>query len=243
MNTFTIYPAIDLFDGKVVRLRQGKRKDKTIYANSPADMANKWINQGAKWLHIVNLNGAFGDQSVENREAIEDILASVGSKTKLQLGGGLRSQNDIRLALELNIDRVILGTAIIQDPEFGETVLEKFGGERIVLGLDAKGQELMAQGWQSGSGQNLIPLAKRFASAGARTAIYTNIKRDGMQTGIDWEIAETIAGETGLSVIASGGAKSLDDIRAAKSAGLSGIIIGRALYEGNFTLEEVLNVC
>ncbi|MCB2203000.1 1-(5-phosphoribosyl)-5-[(5-phosphoribosylamino)methylideneamino]imidazole-4-carboxamide isomerase [bacterium] len=243
MTTFTIYPAIDLFDGKVVRLRQGKKEEKTVYADSPADMASKWVDQGAEWLHVVNLNGAFGEQSVANRKAIEDILVTVGSKAKVQIGGGLRSIDDIRLALDMKIDRVILGTAIIRDPEFGEAVLRKFGGERIVLGLDAKGQELMAQGWQSGSGQNLIALAKRFATAGAKTAIYTNIQRDGMQTGVDWALAKTIADETGLDVIASGGAKSIEDIKAAKSAGLGGIIIGRALYEGNFTLKEALDVC
>jgi phosphoribosylformimino-5-aminoimidazole carboxamide ribotide isomerase len=136
----------------------------------------------------------------------------------------------------------VLGTAIIENPSFGEAVLEEFGGDRIALGFDAQGQELMSRGWQSSSGENLFSMAERFAQAGAKTAIYTNILKDGMQTGVDWEIAKLLSEQTGLDVIASGGTSRLEDIKAVRKAKLAGVIIGRALYEENFTLKEALNV-
>lgn len=242
MTDFIVYPAIDLRDGKVVRLQQGKGDRQTVYGDDPAETAMEWIQQGASWLHVVNLNGAFGEDTAENESAIKLIAAVGAGKIKIQVGGGLRTADQIQEAFNLGVSRVVLGTAVIEDPEFGEQVLVEFGGERIAFGFDAVGQELMSQGWQSGSGVDMLDLAKRLAGAGAKTLIYTNILKDGMQTGVDLENTKQLADQTGLAVIASGGTASLADIAQVRTAGLAGVIVGRALYEGIFTLKEALNV-
>lgn len=242
MKPFIVYPAIDLRFGKVVRLRQGKGDQQTVYSQDPGAVAQDWIAQGATWLHVVNLNGAFGEGTQENETAIQKIISAGKEKIKIQLGGGIRTAAQIEAALATGVSRVILGTAVIEDPDFGIEVLERFGGEKIVLGFDAVKQELMTQGWQAKSGVSMSGLAQRFSQAGAKTVIYTNIQKDGMQTGVDWENAKQLADETGLSVIASGGTASLEDIARVRAAGLAGVIVGRALYEGNFTLKEALHV-
>lgn len=242
MEKFTIFPAIDLRGGKVVRLRQGKPDQQTDYSNSPKEVAEDWISQGASWLHVVNLDGAFSETSRKNEDAIQAIIAAGKNKVKIQLGGGLRTMEQIATALNMGMTRVVLGTAIIENPTFGEAALKKYSGDRITLGFDALDQELMSRGWQSASGVKILPLAKQLAKAGAKTVIYTNILKDGMQTGVDWENAKILSDQTGLTVIASGGTTSIEDIRAVQKAGLGGVIVGRALYEGNFTLKEALNV-
>ena len=243
MANFTIYPAIDLSKGKVVRLRQGKKNQQTHYSNSPSAVAREWTNQGAQWIHVVNLDGAFGESSTENESAVKSILEQGEGKIKIQLGGGLRKTRQIKAALKMGVSRIVLGTAVIENPEFGEKVLDKFGGDKIALGFDALEGELMIRGWQSTTGMRMIPLAERLVQAGAETIIYTNIKKDGMQTGVDWENAKDLADQTGVQVIASGGTSNLADIKAVCKAGLTGVIIGRALYEENFTLKEAINVC
>lgn len=243
MTKFIVYPAIDLRYGKVVRLRQGKGDQQTVYGDDPAAAAREWIRQGASWLHVVNLNGAFGEDTAENEAAIKRIAAAGERKINVQLGGGLRTVDQIQAAFDLGVSRVVLGTAVIESPEFGEQVLAQFGGERIAFGFDAVGQELMSQGWQTGSGVKMLDLAKQLAEAGARTLIYTNILKDGMQTGVDLDNTKWLADQTGLAVIASGGTASLADIAQVRAVGLAGVIVGRALYEGNFTLKEALDVC
>jgi phosphoribosylformimino-5-aminoimidazole carboxamide ribotide isomerase len=243
MKPFSIYPAIDLRSGKVVRLRQGKSDQQTDYSSSPSDVACQWISQGASWLHVVNLDGAFGEASQKNESAIQSILNLGKHAVQIQLGGGIRTIQQIKTALAMGVNRVVLGTAIIENPEFGEEVLDTFGGEKIALGFDAVGEQLMSRGWQSASGVKALPLAVRFARVGAKTLIYTNILKDGMQSGVDWEYAKIIADQTGLEVIASGGTTHLADVEAVCKAGLAGVIIGRALYEGNFTLKEAIDVC
>lgn len=242
MNNFTIYPAIDLHDGNVVRLRQGKSDQQTKYSTSPVEVAREWVDQGAEWLHIVNLNGAFEEDAKKNQAAIQQICAYGKDKIKLQLGGGLRTVDHISAALDMGITRTVLGTAVIENPSFGVEVLERFGGARIAFGFDALGQELMSRGWQLSSGLTMTALAERLVQAGAKTLIYTNIQKDGMETGVDWENAKTLMDQTGIEVIASGGTASLADITKVAKAGLAGVIVGRALYEGNFTLKEALNV-
>jgi phosphoribosylformimino-5-aminoimidazole carboxamide ribotide isomerase len=243
MQPFSIYPAIDLRSGKVVRLRQGKSDQQTDYSSSPSDVACQWISQGASWLHVVNLDGAFGEASQKNESAIQSILNLGKHAVQIQLGGGIRTIQQIKTALAMGVNRVVLGTAIIENPEFGEEVLDTFGGEKIALGFDAVGEQLMSRGWQSASGVKALPLAVRFARVGAKTLIYTNILKDGMQSGVDWEYAKIISDQTGLEVVASGGTTNLADIKAVCKAGLAGVIIGRALYEGNFTLKEAIDVC
>jgi len=242
MSEFIIYPAIDLRDGKVVRLRQGKANQQTHYSDAPEEIAAGWIAQGAEWLHVVNLNGAFGENTKKNELAIEQIAPAAWNKAKIQLGGGIRTIRQIEAAFALGVSRVVLGTSVIENPAFGVEVLAQYGGNRIAFGFDALGQELMSRGWQTASGINMVSLAEKLAGAGARTLIYTNIQKDGMQTGVDWENTKLLADQTGLEVIASGGTATLEDIAHVRNTGVAGVIIGRALYEGNFTLKEALNV-
>lgn len=242
MGEFIIFPAIDLRDGKVVRLKQGRGDEQTVYANNPEPVALDFIAQGAEWLHLVNLNGAFGEATEKNEAAIRTIVEQSDGKVSIQLGGGLRNLNQVETALSLGITRIIIGTAIIEDPEFGIELLDAFGSEKLVFGLDVRDKQLMSRGWQSSSGKNLSELAQFLADAGAITIIYTNIQKDGMQTGVDWKTARQLSKQTGMQVIAAGGVKSVQDIADAKFAGLAGIVIGRALYEGNFSLQEALHV-
>lgn len=241
MNNFVVFPAIDLRNGKVVRLYQGKGDHQTIYDHYPEKVAEEWIAQGAEWLHVVNLNGAFGENTEQNEAAIQRISTIGKNKVKIQLGGGIRTIDQISAALDIGVSRIVLGTAVIENPSFGEEVLVKFGGEKIAFGFDALGQELMSRGWQSSSGTVMKTLASNLAKAGARTIIYTNIEKDGMQTGVDLKSTKRLADETGLRVIASGGTATLEDVIRVRKVGLSGIIVGRALYEGNFTLTEAIN--
>lgn len=242
MSEFIVYPAIDLRFGKVVRLRQGKGDQQTVYGSDPESVAEDWIGQGAEWLHVVNLNGAFGESTEENEVAIKGIVEAGKEKVNIQLGGGIRSVEEIEAALALGVTRIVLGTSVMENPAFGKVVLNRFGGERVAFGFDARGQELMSRGWQSASGLSMTALGEELAMAGAATLIYTNIKKDGMQTGVDWDNARQLSTKTGLRVIASGGTASLEDIHNVREARLAGVIIGRALYEGNFSLQEALNV-
>jgi phosphoribosylformimino-5-aminoimidazole carboxamide ribotide isomerase len=243
MSAFTIYPAIDLRFGKVVRLSQGQGDRQTVYGDDPASTAQSWITQGAEWLHVVNLNGAFGEATAQNESAIENIVAAAKNKAKVQLGGGIRELDHIEKAFALGVTRVVLGTAVIENPSFGIEAISSFGAQKIAFGFDALEDELMSRGWKSHSGQSMLALAQTLKEAGGQTVIYTNILKDGMQTGVDWQVAKHLSDQTGLSVIASGGTVILEDIVKVHTAGLSGVIIGRALYEGNFTLQEALHVC
>jgi phosphoribosylformimino-5-aminoimidazole carboxamide ribotide isomerase len=242
MTEFVIYPAIDLRGGKVVRLRQGDANAQTVYSEEVAQTAQHWIAQGAQWLHIVNLDGAFGEEACLNRQAIEAILAE-SDNVNIQLGGGLRSLAHIEDALALGVTRVVLGTAVIENPAFGERALSAYGGEKVAFGFDAQDGRLRTRGWQEAGAVGMLPLAQRLATAGARTIIYTNIAHDGMQSGVDWQMAQQLSQDSGLDVIASGGVASLADIQAVKAADLAGVIVGKALYEGNFSLKEAIDVC
>ncbi|NIP19136.1 MAG: MMPL family transporter, partial [Xanthomonadales bacterium] len=177
MKEFIVYPAIDLRDGKVVRLRQGKGDQQTTYGDQPEAAAQAYVDQGASWLHVVNLNGAFGEETQKNEAAIQKITAAVGQEIKIQLGGGIRTLEQIQAALDSGAARIVLGTAVIENPDFGIQVLERFGGEQIAFGFDALGQELMSRGWQEKSGRNIYSLAAFLAHSGAQTLIYTNIKK------------------------------------------------------------------
>lgn len=242
MADFIVYPAIDLRFGNVVRLQQGKAGKQTVYSNNSEAVAKKWIQEGAEWLHVVSLNGAFGETTQKNEEALEKILSSGKGRLRIQFGGGIRTISEIEKVLSLGVSRVVLGTAVIENPDFGLKALKRFGSKKIAFAMDAVNQELMTLGWQSHSGVSMQSLAKTLADAGAQTLIYTNIQKDGMQTGVDWENAKRLADQTGLAVIASGGTAELADVARVKLAGLEGVIIGRALYEGNFSLKEALNV-
>lgn len=242
MSEFIVYPAIDLRFGKVVRLRQGKGDQQTVFGDDPKAVAKGWIKQGAEWLHVVNLNGAFGEDTEQNETAIEEIVAVGRGRVKIQLGGGIRTMEAIETSLSTGVNRIVLGTSVIENPAFGVLVLKRFGGEKIAFGFDAFDQQLMSRGWQSSSGLSMTTLGEELAAAGAETLIYTNIKKDGMHTGVDWINAKQLADQTGLRVIASGGTATLEDIASVRAAGLAGVIVGRALYEDKFSLQEALNV-
>ena len=240
MTAFTIYPAIDLLNGKVVRLKQGKLDAQKIYSDDAVKIAANWINAGAQWLHIVNLDGAFGSNTEANWEAINKVLKAVAERVSVQLGSGIRDLAAIQKTLAAGVTRVILGTAAIEKKEFAKQVLENFGANQIAFSVDAKKGNLMTRGWKTSSGQTTIEFAKELADTGAKILIYTDIDTDGMGIGSDYKTAKLIAQTSGLQVIASGGVASLEDVQKVKAAGLNGIVIGSALYEKQITLQEAL---
>lgn len=243
MAAFEVYPAIDLRKGKVVRLSQGDAARQTEYASDPARVAQDWLAAGASWLHVVNLDGAFGDRDAENRIAMEAMLGAVNAargEARVQFGGGLRTREDVERALALGIERAILGTVAVEAPEVVVELIARFGPERIGVGIDAREGRVRVRGWVKEVQIDPITLGKELRERGVRTVVFTNIARDGVGTGVDVEGSRRLAEATGLRVIASGGVASLADVRRVKAAGLSGVIIGRALYEGQIDLEEAL---
>ena len=234
--TFTLYPAIDLRQGKVVRLQQGRLADQTVYSEDPVKVALEFAAQGARWLHIVNLDGAFGE-ATRNLEMVRAIRAAC--RIPVQFGGGLRSRNDVQEALLRGIDRVILGTAALRDPELvRETAAEL--GDRLAVGIDGRDGHVAVEGWVETSRITTTELARRMFDVGVSRFIYTDITRDGMLVGPDIDGALKLA-QTGAKVIASGGVGSLDHVRAAAAAKVDGLIVGKALYEARFTVREALD--
>lgn len=243
MGAFTVYPAIDLRGGKVVRLAQGDPNRQTVYGQRPAGIARRWVSAGAAWLHVINLDGAFGGKSPANRAALEAILSfasSVHPRVAVQFGGGLRSLADVETALSLGVVRVILGTVAVETPELITEAIARFGPDKIGVGIDTRDGMVMVHGWTEDSGLEALAFGKQLRAAGVSTVIFTNVARDGMGTGVDVATARRLADEIGLDVIAAGGVGSLSDVQRVRAAGLSGVIVGRALYEGQVTLEEAL---
>lgn len=243
MSAFTVYPAIDLRAGKVVRLSEGDPQRQTVYGYDPAAAARRWLDGGAAWLHAVNLDGAFGEEDQLNRAALEAILAVTASFTpqrKVQFGGGLRSMDALRLVFKAGVSRAVLGTAAVESPGLVQAALQAYGPERIAVGIDARDGIVRLRGWKESSGMQAIELAAELAQAGLRIVIFTNIARDGLGGGVDLDSTATLAKVSGLEVIASGGIHSVENIRRVRQAGLAGVIVGRALYERSFTLQEAL---
>ncbi len=241
MGDFTIYPAIDLRAGQVVRLRQGDPARQTVYGADPAAQARAWAEAGARWLHVVNLDGAFDQADNLNQAALGQILAECAkSGVKVQFGGGLRSLLDIQRALGLGVERVLLGTAAVQSPELVRTALQRWGAGRIGAALDAQDGVIRTHGWTESSGVSALDLGRRLAQAGLLNVIYTDIARDGTGSGANLAACLALQQASGLAVIVSGGIRALDEIRQARQMGLAGVIAGRALYEGHFSLEEAL---
>ena len=232
-----IYPAIDLRGGKVVRLKEGDPARMTAYSDDPAEMARKWLSMGAVWLHVVNLDGAFGESDDANRSALEAVL-KLGAQ--VQFGGGMRSLDAIEDAIALGVSRVVLGTIAIEQPKVVIAALKKFGPEKIAVGIDARDGLVAVRGWKSDSGILAKDLALQMRTVGLRTVIFTDIRRDGLGSGLNIPSTRELAEVSGLDVIASGGVHTLDDVIAARDAKLSGAIIGRALYEGTIDLKEAL---
>ena len=226
-----LFPAIDLKDGKCVRLKLGDMTQATIYNDSPAAQALAFENQGFKWLHVVDLNGAFEGQSV-NGAAVEAILSA--TKNPVQLGGGIRSLHHIEGWLSKGLARVILGTVAVRNPALVIEACKLFPGQ-VAVGIDAKGGKVAVEGWAEASSLGVVELAKKFEGAGVAAIIYTDIDRDGILTGINWASTIELAEAVSIPVIASGGLASMDDIKRMMSADarkLAGAITGRALYDG-----------
>ncbi|MBY0337260.1 MAG: 1-(5-phosphoribosyl)-5-[(5-phosphoribosylamino)methylideneamino]imidazole-4-carboxamide isomerase [Acetobacteraceae bacterium] len=228
---FTLYPAIDLKEGRAVRLKRGDMAQATVYAEDPADQARAFAAAGFGWLHVVDLDGAFAGKPA-NAEAVARILAATSAP--VQLGGGIRSLATVEAWLEGGVARVILGSAAVKDPPFVRDACRRFPG-RVVLGIDARGGLVATEGWAETSTMTARDLALRFEDAGAAAIIYTDIERDGMLAGINVEETRALARALATPVIASGGLKDIGDIAALKAArddGIEGCILGRALYDG-----------
>jgi len=237
-----IYPAIDLRGGKVVRLKEGDPARMTSYSDDPAETARHWLTMGAKWLHVVNLDGAFGDGDDANQIALISILKSAKEfGAHVQFGGGLRSLDSIEKTLNLGASRIVLGTIAVEQPDVTVSALKKFGAEKIAIGIDARDGIVRVRGWQSDGGISAQDLALQMQTLGLRTVIFTDIRRDGLGSGLNIPATRQLADVSGLEVIASGGVNTLDDVLAAKIAGLSGVILGRALYDGTIDLKAAIN--
>ncbi|CAH2716423.1 1-(5-phosphoribosyl)-5-[(5-phosphoribosylamino)methylideneamino] imidazole-4-carboxamide isomerase [Neobacillus rhizosphaerae] len=235
--SFTIYPAIDMRGGNCVRLLQGDYRKETIYGELPFDMARSFAIDGAEWIHMVDLDGAKDGKRVNDRFVIE---AAQKLKTKIQIGGGIRSEDDILHYLENGVDRVIIGSIAVSKPEFAIEMIKKFG-KKIAVGIDAKDGYVATHGWLNSSELTAVELGQRFADAGAETFIFTDIATDGTLTGPNIAAVCEMAEVTGKNVIASGGVSSLADLQALAAAkGVNGAIVGKAIYEGRFTLTEAL---
>ncbi len=244
---FTIFPAIDLRQGRCVRLRQGDPEAETVYSDDPVAVARHWVDQGATWLHVVNLDGAFagrvtrgGDLPI-NLQRLAEIRQAV--EVPIQFGGGLRTLEDIGLVLDLGATRVVLGTVAVTNPDLVRAALARFGADRIVVGLDARDGRVATHGWLEVSDVRVEDLGRAMAQAGVRRAVYTDIRRDGMLAGVDAEGAARLAETTGLRIIASGGVAGLADIRRLFSVahrGVEGVIVGQALYTGRLDLRQAL---
>jgi phosphoribosylformimino-5-aminoimidazole carboxamide ribotide isomerase len=252
--SFIIYPAIDLRQGQVVRLRQGDPAAQTTYGDDPAAVARAWAAQGAEWLHVVNLDGAFtGQGQGSGLDLSLDLslnlrrLAEIRAATSLpiQFGGGLRETADIALALELGATRVVLGTVAVRHPEVVAQAIARFGAARIVVGLDARNGWVATHGWRETSALDVLTVARRMRELGVPRVVYTDIARDGTLTGVNLDATVALARSSGLEVIASGGVAGLDDIRRLaghQADGVVGVIVGQALYMGAVDLVEAIAI-
>lgn len=236
-----IIPAIDIRDGKCVRLFKGDFAKETVFSDRPEEMARKWQNAGARFLHLVDLDGALAKKPM-NLDTVERILHSV--ELPVELGGGIRSLEHIETALSLGVHRVILGSVAVQEPELVKEACQRYK-ERIVVGIDAKDGIVAVDGWGVSGDVEAGELARRMVKAGVRTIIYTDISRDGTLAGVNTEATVALAKESGASVIASGGVSSLADIRrlkALEAEGVCGVIVGKSIYTGALDLAKAIEI-
>lgn len=231
-----VIPAIDLMGGEVVRLEKGDFATKKVYSHRPPDQAEAFRRAGATVLHVVDLDGAKAGWPV-NLDTVRDLCAVGG--VEVELGGGLRTLQDIEKVLKLGVRAVVLGTAAVERLDLVRQACERFPGQ-VRCGIDARNGEVAVAGWLEGSGLKAVDVARRVKEAGVALVEYTDVARDGMFTGVDAAGAAALQAEVGVEVVASGGVASLDDIRACVAAGVAGVIVGKALYEGRFRLADAV---
>lgn len=232
-----IYPAIDIIDGKAVRLSQGKFDDVTVFNDSPADVAKEWVDAGSTYIHIVDLDGArYG------KTFVIDIIKNIKSKydIKIETGGGVRTMKDIDDRINAGASRVIIGTAAVKNPELVKEAVKKYG-DMIAIGVDAKNGMVAVSGWEEVSDITAVDLCLKMKSYGINTIIYTDISKDGMMSGPNIESTKELIEKTGMDIIASGGVTDMADIENVDNINAAGVIIGKALYNGALNLEDVIN--
>lgn len=237
-----IFPAIDLRQGRCVRLYQGDPEQEVVFGTDPVAIAEQWVAEGATWLHIVNLDAALGEAS-DNVAVVEEIIKSVD--VAIQFGGGLRDLVDIQYVLSRGVTRVVVGTLAVTDPDAVAAAVERFGASRVAVGIDARDGQVATHGWQKTSSVDVMAAAERVLDLGVELVVYTDIGRDGTMRGPDVAGTRRLAAETGLQVIASGGVASLNDVKALKAhahTGIAGVIIGQALYTGAVGLADAIHV-
>jgi len=233
-----LIPAIDIKEGKCVRLRQGLMEDSTVFSDSPLAMADKWVELGAKRLHLVDLDGAFA-----GTPANADVIKAIAEKypnVPIQIGGGIRDENTIQAYLDVGVQYVIIGTRAANEPEYINEIASEFG-QNLIIGLDAKDGIVAVDGWAKLTEHHVIDLAKRFENDGVQAIIYTDIARDGMMQGVNLEATKELAESVNIPIIASGGVTNMDDLMALQKiewAGVSGVITGRAIYEGSLDFAQ-----
>jgi len=240
-STLTLFPAIDLRRGRCVRLEQGEPDRQTVYGEDPFAVAEDFVALGVEWIHVVDLDAAFGDGS--NRALIVELASRVSAR--IQTGGGYRSERDIEEVLAGPVARVVIGTAAVESPELVEAAIARWGADRIAVGLDARGRRPAVRGWQEETGADLFEIGRGLAERGARTLIYTDISRDGMFSGPNVETSVELARESGAEVIVSGGVGCVEHIDAVRRAAegearIAGVIVGKAIYEGRVEVSEAL---
>ncbi len=234
-----LYPAIDIIDGQCVRLSQGDYEKKTTYAKDPVSVAEKWQQQGAEFLHLVDLDGA-KTGTMPNFELVKKIAKTLS--IPVEIGGGIRDLDAVKKYLDAGVYRVILGTAALRQPELAERAVAQYG-DRIVVGIDAKDNMVAVSGWEEVSGVSALDLAKRMERIGVSTVIYTDIATDGMLSGPNLSAMQTMTEHVTMHVVASGGVTTLSDLQNLKKTGVEGAIVGKALYTGNLSLPEAVAVC
>lgn len=235
-----IFPAIDIKDNKCVRLTQGDFDKVNIYSEDPYLMAKKWVECGAKFIHVVNLNGSRDEVGI-NDETLEKIATSVD--IPIQVGGGIRDEKRVKELLDLGINRVIVGTMAIENKNLLKELINKYGQEKIVVSIDARNKKVATQGWEKLSDIDSVDLCKELEQIGVKTIVYTDISKDGMLKGPNFDIYKELSQKTSLDIIASGGVTSIDDIKKLRDMNMYGAIIGKALYDKKLDLKEVIDLC
>lgn len=231
-----IFPAIDIKDNKCVRLSQGDFNKVKTYSNEPFDMAFKWKNEGASFLHIVDLDGARSEEII-NKKSIEKIAKDIG--LPIQVGGGIRSEEKIKSFIDIGVERVIIGTIAVENKELLKELVSKYK-EKLIVSIDAKDGKVALRGWEVISEVDSIDLCKELEEIGIKTIVYTDISKDGMLEGPNFDIYKILSQKTSLNIIASGGISSIDDLKKLKDMNLYGAIVGKALYDNKIELKEVL---